>query len=70
MDRFHVTGLFLYPLKASEEEAATEVVLQKKMLLKMSQNSWENICAIVFFSVNFAKSLVTTFLQNTDVLLH
>ena len=61
-------------------EAATRVVLQKKVFLEILQNSQENTCARVsFFSkvaglgrlwhrcfpVNFAKFLRTPFLQNT-----
>ena len=57
-------------------EAATGVVLYKKMFLKISQNSQENTCARVSFLierlwhrcflVNFVKFSRTPFLQNTS----
>ena len=41
-----------YPCKILITEAATEGVLQKKMFLKILQNSLENACAKVFFIIN------------------
>ena len=53
-------------------EALTRGVLQKKVLLKISENSHENTCARVLrlkamccFPVNFPRFLRTPFLQNT-----
>ena len=41
-------------------------VLWKKMFLEILENSQENICARVFFPVDFVKFLRIPFLQNTS----
>ena len=45
-------------------EAATSGVLQKKLLLKISEISLENTCVGISFTVNIAKFLRTLILQN------
>ena len=48
-------------------EAATEDALQKKVFLKLSQNSQENTCARVSFLIKLDPTQACNFILKTDL---
>ena len=48
-------------------EAATEDALQKKVFLKLSQNSQENTCARVSFLIKLDATQACNFILKTDL---